>query len=127
MLQRRWGRIVSISNGIPSHPEAMIGMNAYATSKAAELAGSGVTANVFRPGSVDTAMQAWIREQEPTRIGADLHRRFARSCAEGSLMSPEQSAQALIPHLFCDATGQIWVADAGPDRAFPLSSGSVRS
>jgi NAD(P)-dependent dehydrogenase (short-subunit alcohol dehydrogenase family) len=104
MLQRRWGRIVNISSGIPSHPEAMIGMNAYATSKAAveaqtlnlaaELAGSGVTANVFRPGSVDTAMQAWIREQEPTRIGADLHRRFARSYAEGSLMSPEQSAQA---------------------------------
>ena len=53
----------------------MLRANAYATSKAAleahavnlaaELAGSGVTVNVFRPGGVDTAMQAWIRDQDP--------------------------------------------------------------
>jgi NAD(P)-dependent dehydrogenase (short-subunit alcohol dehydrogenase family) len=83
MLEQGWGRIVNVSSGIAADPAAMIGGNAYATTKAvleahtinlaAELAGSGVTANVYRPGSVDTAMQAWIRGQSPERIGTALH------------------------------------------------------
>jgi NAD(P)-dependent dehydrogenase (short-subunit alcohol dehydrogenase family) len=65
----------------------MVRGNAYATTKAAleadtvnlaaELAGTGVTVNAYRPGGVDTAMQAWIRSQDPERIGA-LHERFNR-------------------------------------------------
>jgi 3-oxoacyl-[acyl-carrier protein] reductase len=96
----------------------MIGANAYATAKAAleahtlnlaaELAGSGVTVNAFRPGSVDTAMPAWIRGQDPARIGAALHQRFERSHAEGLLISPEQPARSLLMHLQRDATGEIW-------------------
>jgi NAD(P)-dependent dehydrogenase (short-subunit alcohol dehydrogenase family) len=46
---------------------------------AAELDGTGVTVNAFRPGSVDTAMQAWIRGQYPAQVGAELHRRFTAS------------------------------------------------
>jgi NAD(P)-dependent dehydrogenase (short-subunit alcohol dehydrogenase family) len=96
----------------------MIGGNAYVTTKAAleahtinlaaELAGSGVTANVYRPGSVDTAMQAWIRAQSPAKIGAALHERFARSYEEGSLITPGQSARSLMEQLATDATGEIW-------------------
>jgi 3-oxoacyl-[acyl-carrier protein] reductase len=96
----------------------MIGANAYATGKAAleahtlnlaaELAGSGVTVNAFRPGSVDTAMPAWIRGQDPARIGAPLHERFERSYAEGLLISPERPARSLLMHLQRDATGEIW-------------------
>jgi NAD(P)-dependent dehydrogenase (short-subunit alcohol dehydrogenase family) len=62
MLDRGWGRIVNVSSGIADHPGAMVGMNAYAATKAAleahtlnlaaELAGSGVTVNVYRPGSM---------------------------------------------------------------------------
>jgi NAD(P)-dependent dehydrogenase (short-subunit alcohol dehydrogenase family) len=120
MSERNWGRIVNVSSGIAAHPGSMIGMNAYAAGKAAleahtinlaaELAGSGVTVNAFRPGSVDTAMQAWIRGQEPAQIGAALHERFARSYAEGAMITPEQSARSLLPHLSSDATGQIWNA-----------------
>jgi NAD(P)-dependent dehydrogenase (short-subunit alcohol dehydrogenase family) len=80
MLERNWGRIVNVSSGIVDRPGAIIGMNAYAASKAAleahtvnlasELVGTGVTVNAFRPGSVDTAMQAWIRGPKSRRVSA---------------------------------------------------------
>jgi 3-oxoacyl-[acyl-carrier protein] reductase len=122
MLERGWGRIVNVSSGIVAHPEAMIGGNAYAAGKAAleahtinlaaEVAGSGVTVNAFRPGSVDTAMQGWIRSQDPAQIGTALHDRFTRSHAEGTLITPERSAGSLIARLSGDGNGEIWdVAD----------------
>lgn len=122
MLEQNWGRVVNVSSGVVARPTSMIGGNAYVTAKtaleahtvnlAAELAGSGVTVNAFRPGSVDTAMQGWIREQDPDRIGASLHERFSRSHREGRLIPPERAARSLLDRLAGDATGQIWdVAD----------------
>jgi hypothetical protein len=43
-------------------------------------------------------MQAWIRGQDPGRIGAGLHERFNRNCADGALITPERSAAALLAH-----------------------------
>jgi NAD(P)-dependent dehydrogenase (short-subunit alcohol dehydrogenase family) len=121
MLDGGWGRIVNVSARIVDAPSLLIGGNAYATSKAAleghtrnlaaELAESGVTVNAFRPGSVDTAMQAWIRNQPPEQIGADLHERFSTAYASGSLITPDQSAASLIAQLSSDSTGQIWTVD----------------
>ena len=123
MIVNKWGRIVNVSSGVAAHPASMPRANAYATSKAAleahtlnlaaELAGTGVTVNAYRPGSVDTAMQAWIRQQDPDQIGTDLHQRFTSSYRQGSLISPQQSAQSLLAHLDTDATGQVWSA-SGP-------------
>ena len=120
MLEHGWGRIVNISSGIAAHPAAMPRANAYATSKAAleahtlnlaaELTGSGVTVNVFRPGGVDTAMQGWIRAQNPEHIGAAVHDRFTRNYQDGALLSPEQSASSLLARLPTTATAQIWDA-----------------
>jgi NAD(P)-dependent dehydrogenase (short-subunit alcohol dehydrogenase family) len=123
MLHAGWGRIVNISSAIAAHPEGMVRANAYATTKAAleahtinlaaELRGTGVTVNAYRPGGVDTAMQAWIRQQDPERIGAVMHERFNRNHADGALLTPERSAAALIAHLSGDDTGAIWdAADA---------------
>ena len=79
---------------------------------AAEVAGTGVTVNVFRPGAVDTAMQAWIRDQRPEAIGPALHERFTRSYADGALITSERSARSLVGRLAGDDSGQIWdVAD----------------
>ncbi|MEO3868882.1 SDR family NAD(P)-dependent oxidoreductase [Nonomuraea sp. B12E4] len=119
MIERGWGRVVNVSTGAVANPAAMIGGNAYVTAKSAleahtinlalELDGTGVTANVYRPGLVDTAMPSWIRAQDPARIGTALHQRFVRSHADGNLLTPEHSARSLLTHLTDDQrTGQVW-------------------
>ncbi len=121
MLESTWGRIVNISSGIAQNPQMMIGGTVYAASKAAleahtlnlaaELDGTGVTANIYRPGAVDTAMQQWIREQPPTAIGQQLHDRFATMYASGALLSPQLSATKLLAMLAGNnQSGQVWSA-----------------
>jgi NAD(P)-dependent dehydrogenase (short-subunit alcohol dehydrogenase family) len=124
MLDAGWGRIVNISSGIVAYPAGMVRGNAYATTKAAleahtvnlaaELRGTGVTVNAYRPGGVDTAMQAWIRRQDPERIGTGLYERFNRNFTEGTLITPEHSAAVLLAHLAGDETGAIWDVSAAP-------------
>lgn len=127
MLDAGWGRIVNVSSAIAARPDAMVRFNAYAATKAAleahtvnlaaELAGTGVTVNVYRPGGVDTAMQAWIRQQDPERIGIATYERFSRNFADGTLITPGQSAVALIAHLGGDDTGAIWDVSTTPVRS----------
>lgn len=72
MVARGYGRIVNVSSAASLHPPGPLN-SAYATSKlalnqltrhlAAEVAGTGVTANVIHPGDVKTEMWADIREQ----------------------------------------------------------------
>lgn len=81
------GRIVNVSSGVVARPTTMIGGNVYVATKAAleahalnlaaELEGTGIAVNVFRPGSVDTAMQAAIRRKGEGRLDGATH---ARSC-----------------------------------------------
>jgi NAD(P)-dependent dehydrogenase (short-subunit alcohol dehydrogenase family) len=127
MLDAGWGRVVNVSSAIVARPGGMVRGNAYAATKAAleahtinlaaELRGTGVTVNAYRPGGVDTAMQAWIRQQDPERIGAALHERFTRNFADGTLITPGQSAATLIAHLSGDDTGAIWDVSAAPVRS----------
>ena len=124
MTAAGWGRIVNISSGIAATPASSPGMTVYAASKAAleahtlnlaaELDGSGITANVYRPGAVDTAMQQWIRDQPVERIGSALHDRFAAMHAGGRLISPERSARSLLDRIVGPQTGHIWSVDDFP-------------
>jgi NAD(P)-dependent dehydrogenase (short-subunit alcohol dehydrogenase family) len=126
MLDAGWGRVVNVSSGIVASPAGMVRGNAYAATKAAleahtvnlaaELADTGVTVNVYRPGGVDTAMQAWIRDQDPERIGG-LHERFNRNYAEGTLITPAHSAAGLLAHLASEDNGAIWDVSTAPAPA----------
>jgi hypothetical protein len=62
-------------------------------------------------------MQAWIRRQDPGRIGSGLHERFNRNYAEGALITPEYSAAALLARLAGDDTGAIWDVSTAPAGA----------
>ena len=118
MIAAGWGRIVNVSAAIAEHPGMLVGINTYATSKgaleahtlnlAAELADTGVTANVYRPGTVDTAMQAYIRDQPREQIGAALHDRFTTMLNSGTLITPRASADGLLAQLPGRESGQIW-------------------
>lgn len=121
MIEAGWGRIANVSSGVVAHPESMVRANAYAATKAAleahtvclaaELRGTGVTANVYRPGLVDTAMQTHIRDQGPERLGDAMHEKFTRHVTDRMMITPAQSAASLIVRLEGDASGEIWVAD----------------
>jgi NAD(P)-dependent dehydrogenase (short-subunit alcohol dehydrogenase family) len=102
MLERGRGRIAKISARIAAQPAMLIGGNAYATSKAAlevhtlnlaaEVAGTGVTVNAYRSGSVDSSVQGWIRNQPPEKVGSALRGRFVQAYEQGALITPESSA-----------------------------------
>lgn len=134
MLEARWGRVVNVSSSIAANPAGMPRANAYATTKAAleahtlnlagELEGTGVTVNVYRPGGVDTAMQGFIRGQDPGRIGTALHDRFVRNYQANALLSPDQSAASLLARLTGDSTGQIWDASDPLPESPPPTGGS---
>jgi NAD(P)-dependent dehydrogenase (short-subunit alcohol dehydrogenase family) len=118
MLAAGWGRIVNVSAAIAAHPGMLVGLNTYAASKgaleahtlnlAAELEGTGVTANVYRPGTVDTSMQTYIRNEPRELIGAALHDRFIGMLNSGLLITPDISAASLIARLGAPESGQIW-------------------
>ncbi len=120
MLAAGWGRIVNVSSSVVTRPDSLIGANAYVATKsaleahslnlAAELTGTGVTVNVYRPGSVDTAMQATLRVDGLGRLDDATHARFLTNVAEDRLITPAQSARGLVDQLDGDATGQIWNA-----------------
>ena len=118
MVAQRWGRAVNVSSGVVDGLEGMIRANAYVTSKsafeahtlnlAAELVDSGVTVNVFRPGSVHTDMFAYL-QGHPANVGTpEVHEWAFYAYNQGELLTSEDAARSLVAHLATDASGQIW-------------------
>ena len=125
MLDAGWGRIVNVTSAASLHPPGPLN-SAYGTAKvalnqltrhlAAEIAGSGVTANVIHPGDVRTDMWADIRDRV-AGMGpeAEGYRQWAAWVDETGGDPPEK-AVALVLRLTSDAGADIsgqfcWIED----------------
>lgn len=116
MLQRSWGRVVTISSGAAS-PPGMPSANAYSSSKAAldmftlhlarEVDGTGVTANAVRPGVVDTEMQTFMRSHSSDQVGAEFHDRFHGVHDRGELLTAQESARFVVDVVTSDTNGTV--------------------
>jgi NAD(P)-dependent dehydrogenase (short-subunit alcohol dehydrogenase family) len=100
-LRRTGGRIVNVSSGVADRPVrtwgayclAKAGLNQFTRQLAAEE--DGLTAIAVRPGVVDTAMQAEIREEGAHAIPREAYERFVRYFEQGDLLPPELPGRAL--------------------------------
>jgi NAD(P)-dependent dehydrogenase (short-subunit alcohol dehydrogenase family) len=119
MIDAGWGRIVNLSSAAALHPPGPLN-SAYATAKvalnqftrhlAAELDGTGVTANVIHPGEVKTDMWADIGEKS-ARIDAGMTDWVEWVGATGG-DPPEKAAKLVLDIVNGDANGQfLWIDD----------------
>jgi NAD(P)-dependent dehydrogenase (short-subunit alcohol dehydrogenase family) len=116
MLEEGWGRIVNVTSAASLHPPGALN-SAYGTAKvalnqltrhlAAEVAGTGVTANVIHPGDVRTDMWADIRDKV-AGLGpiAEGYQAWVRWVEETG-GDPPRKAVDLILRLTSDAGGAI--------------------
>ncbi|MCI0538742.1 MAG: SDR family oxidoreductase [Verrucomicrobiales bacterium] len=115
MIQNGWGRIVNFTSAAALHPPGPLN-SAYGTSKvalnqftrhlAAELEGTGVTANVLHPGDVKTEMWAAIRA-EADRLGpeAEGYRKWVRWVDQTGGDDPRKAADLVLRLLSEEAAG----------------------
>jgi NAD(P)-dependent dehydrogenase (short-subunit alcohol dehydrogenase family) len=132
MVERGWGRIVNFSSAASLHTPGPLN-SAYGTSKvalnqftrhlAAELDGTGVTANVIHPGEVQTAMWAEIRDVAArTGPAGEGYRSWAEQVAQTGGDDP-QKAVDLVLQLIDEQAAQtngrfLWIA-GGQQRPIP--------
>lgn len=125
MIEAGWGRIVSLTSAASLHPPGPMN-SAYGTAKAAlnqftrhlaaELAGTGVTANVLHPGDVKTEMWADIRDRAMSAgPAAAAYQQWVRWVDETGGDPPHKAVDAVL-RLCADAAASIsgqfcWIDD----------------
>jgi len=119
-LRKQNGRIVNVSSGAAT--QALANVSAYCAGKAAlnhftrVLAAeeSDLTALTVRPGVVDTAMQAFIREAGPKAMPAEQVDYYQQLKDHGQLEAPETPARSiawLALHAPRQFSGRFYVYD----------------
>ena len=125
MVREGWGRVVNVTSAAALHDPGPVN-SAYGTSKAAlnqftrhlaaEISGSGVTANVIHPGDVKTDMWADIRDGVE-RLGpvAQRYRDWAAWVESTGGDDPEKASdliEALIASQAAAINGRfLWIKD----------------
>jgi NAD(P)-dependent dehydrogenase (short-subunit alcohol dehydrogenase family) len=118
MLRAGWGRIVNLSSAATLHTPGAYN-SAYGTAKvalnqltrhlAAELEGTGVTANVIHPGDIKTEMWQDIRRQA-LGVGADDYLAWVAWVEETGGDPPEKAAALVLRIIDGDANGDFhWI------------------
>lgn len=125
MIDGGWGRIISFTSAASLHHPGPLN-SAYATSKvalnqftrhlAAELEGTGVTANVIHPGDVKTEMWAAIRDEaNALDAEAEPYRQWVRWVEETGGDDPEKAADVVLGLTGSAASGVngqfLWIKD----------------
>ena len=125
MLDTGWGRIVNVTSAASLHPPGALN-SAYGTAKvalnqltrhlAAEIAGSGVTANVIHPGDVRTDMWADIRDKCDAIGSVAAGFKSWVDWVDETGGDPPQKAVDLVLRLTADAASDIsgrfcWIDD----------------
>lgn len=134
MVEAGWGRIVNVTSAASLHPPGPLN-SAYATSKvalnhftrclAAELFGTGVTANVIHPGEIKTDMWRYIRDAA-ARLGPEGEplRNWARDIGQNGGDPPEKAAELVLTLMDDSAaatTGRfLWIHE-GLQRPIPTN------
>lgn len=122
MLEAGWGRVINVSSAASLHQPGILN-SAYGTSKAAlnqftrhlaaELVGTGVTANVIHPGDLKTEMWGDIRDQVD-RLG-EIAADYAQwvDWVEETGGDPVEKAGDLVLRIVeSDVSGQfLWIDD----------------
>ena len=140
MIRNRWGRIINFTSAAALHPPGPLN-SAYATSKvalnqftrhlAAELEGTGVTANVLHPGDVKTDMWAAIRA-EAERMGpeAEAYRQWVRWVEQTGGDDPQRAADLVLRLVSDEAAGTngrfLWI-EGGLQSPIPRTRRLLRS
>jgi NAD(P)-dependent dehydrogenase (short-subunit alcohol dehydrogenase family) len=121
MLREGFGRIISLSSAASLHPPggfnsaygtAKVALNQFTRHLAAELEGTGVTANVIHPGDVKTEMWADIRDQVAAVPAASAYQEWVEWVESNGGDPPEKAAALVLRIIDGNENGRFhWIED----------------
>ena len=121
MIDAGWGRIVNLSSAASlntprpmnsAYATAKVALNQFTRHLAAELEGTGVTANVIHPCDVKTAMWADIRDKTGSVEDGSGHGGWVEWVEETGGDPPEKAAKLVLDIIESDVSGRfLWIDD----------------